>query len=40
VRRVRNDVTPLRGESFGALPCHPRKRSKTTLLEDPRMLIV
>ena len=39
-RRVRNDVTPLRGESVGGLPRHPRKRSKKTLLEDPRIVIV
>ena len=39
-RRVRNDVTPLRGESVGGLPRHPRKRSKKTLLEDPRILLV
>ena len=33
----RSDV---RGESVGGLPRHPRKRSKKTLLEDPRILIV
>ena len=37
---MRNDVTPLRGESVGGLPRHPRKRSKKTLLEDPRIVIV